>query len=127
MKRCVIDASFCLAFLMPDEYGLEVNVSFASFIQGQLFYLAPTLLPYEIANAILCAVDRKRITTEEAFGVLQKFQQLDIALFSINQQHVLELAHREKLNIYDASYLSLSIQEHASLLTLDKRLKRASA
>ena len=55
--------------------------------------LAPTLLPYEVTNAILQAVKRNRISLDKGLEILAAFQGLGIPTMEVPWQRSLELAH----------------------------------
>jgi len=121
--RFIIDASFVLSFLLPDEDRSEVIQIFDQYTQGKIKLSAPDLLSYEIINGLKGAILRKRITVKEATYLVSQFLDLEIILSSVALSLVLDVAVTKELSIYDASYLYLAKKEDAELLTLDTKLK----
>lgn len=120
----IIDASFVLNFLLPDEeLDLTLEV-FEEFRKGTLRLYAPTILPFEVVNGLKSAVKRKRVTEKEAKVFTVKFLSLDIILADVDFSSVLSLALEENLSVYDASYVFLAKNENLPLLTLDTKLQK---
>jgi predicted nucleic acid-binding protein len=113
--RVVVDASYILSWLMPDENHPKTRV-------GQK--VAPTLLPYEVTNALRSAVVRGRINEELAQGLLGEFLSWQIEYQAVDSNKVLQIAIEHKLSGYDANYLYLAKKMKCALLTWDEKLKK---
>lgn len=122
--RNVIDASFILDFLLPDEQSAYVVKTFEEYKKGQITLAAPTILPFEIANGLKYAIKTKRINQKLALELLEIFLSLKIDLLDSDICEILETALEKELSIYDASYITLSHRENFPLLTLDKKLEK---
>lgn len=120
----VIDASFVLDFLLPDEQSAYVIKSFKEYKKGERNFIATIILPFEVANGLKYAVKAKRIKENIASELLQTFFKLDISLLQINLEKTLQVSLEKEISIYDASYLWLSNTRNAPLLTLDDKLKK---
>ncbi len=90
------------------------------------------LARYEALNAVwkeyslLKQIDRE--TMLEFADILSKiFDIIRIENIQGNEREVIELATREKLTIYDASYLLLAIKKNLVLITDDEKLKRKAS
>lgn len=123
MNRFVIDASYVLAFLLPDEHQDQVDDLFSKYTSGDVYFVAPTLLPYEVANALSASIKRKRITKIQAQNLLEAFLDFSFPLLSIQFKQALSLSQKYQISLYDASYLVLSQTLQYPLLTFDKQLK----
>lgn len=123
----VIDASFFLCYLMPDEYKNDVQKVFDQLKNGAIGFISTRLLPFEVANGIYAAVLSKRIDNTLAGNLIEDFLQFPVPLEEINYASTLELALKYRRSIYDASYVLLARQNDLPLLTLDKQLKRLSS
>lgn len=122
----VVDASFILDFLLPDEQSTYVIKTFDEYKKGQITLLAPVILPFEIANGLKYAIKTKRINKKLALELMKIFLSLKIDLLNSDIYEILETALEKELSIYDASYVALSQQENLPLLTLDQKLKKLS-
>ncbi len=126
MKTYVVDASFCLAFLLPDESAEVVTELFRQYVEHECIFIAPTLLPYEVGNGMMSALRRRRFTNKTAAQSMSSFLDLQIELFPTDLEQSFLLSQKHDLSIYDASYLALAHQKNVSLLTFDRRLKKVS-
>jgi predicted nucleic acid-binding protein len=90
----------------------------------------PVRWPAEVANALLIAVRRGRISQEKANRFLLDLRALPIRLDPESSDavfdQVFKLAEQYSLTIYDASYLELAIREGLPLATLDNDLRKAA-
>jgi predicted nucleic acid-binding protein len=90
--------------------------------------VAPTLLYYEVSNALRRYVVHGELLPEEATEALEAALGLDIALYGDANLHrqALELAGRFSLPAtYDAHYLALAEALGAEFWTTDRRLVQA--
>lgn len=126
-KGLVVDSSFVLAFLLPDERSAAVDDIFESFAAGKISLYSAELLPYEVLNGLKSAVLRKRLTSETAARLGHDFLDLPFILEKIDGRRCWELAWREKLTIYDAAYLTVARSPRRPLLSLDTDLKPFSS
>ena len=122
MEQFVLDASYVLSEILPDEQNHEVNTFFISYEHGGIELIAPTLLPYEMTNAISVAVRQRRLNQDQANYCLDQFNGLHIELISPDISQILDLCRTKNLTCYDASYLLLAEEYGVELLTLDKKL-----
>ena len=122
IKTYIIDASFCLAYLLPDEDAEVVNKIFEEYAQGKIVFISSPLLPYEIINSLREAT-RKRVKEDQALALAIEFLDIDIIYQTIDFKELLKLSIKNHLSAYDASYLYLAKKEDAELLTLDTKLK----
>lgn len=126
-KTFVVDGSFVLAFLLPDERAAVVDAVFEKFAQGQLSLVSPELLPYEVLNGLKTAVLRKRIASPLATQLARQFLALPLTLEKMDGRRCWQTAYQEKLTIYDAAYLTLARTHHGRLLSFDQDLKPFSS
>jgi predicted nucleic acid-binding protein len=128
-KRLVLDASVTLAWCFPDES--------TPYTEGVLDLLAtgaeaatPAIWPFEVANALLVAERRKRITTAQVASMLQRIASLPITVDPIRVDRafgqILAAAREQKLTEYDAAYLELAMREGLPLATLDDQLRQGA-
>lgn len=120
----VIDSSFILTFLLPDEDIPEVIETIGLFEQKDLNLISSHLFSFEVFNCLKTAVARKRISIDLAVDLGNTFLDLDIKHEDVNFVETLRIAQEENLSFYDASYVYLARSKKIPLLTLDTRLKR---
>lgn len=118
----VVDSSFVLSFLLPDERQEKVDDIFNKLRAGEIVLVSGELLPYEVLNGLKMGVLRKRISLIQAAKLARLFLDLLIILEKIDWLSCWNLAWQKKLTIYDASYLFLSHSKRFKLLSFDKDL-----
>jgi predicted nucleic acid-binding protein len=117
-----IDASLVIRILDADSAALSVWERLVR-LNGDL--IAPTLLHYEVANALHQQQRAGMITAETAHDGLRRVMNLPIELHGDSRLHsrALELAHeRHLLATYDAHYVALAERFRVPLWTCDRRL-----
>lgn len=119
----VIDTSYVMSFLMPDEQSAQAVSLFFSFSKKQVILLTTTLLPYEVTNSLRTNVLRKRISSTMACNLIARFSQLNIPKLSPDIEQVIKISLDNHISCYDASYIALAREKKAQLLTFDDRLK----
>jgi len=125
MVELVIDASVVLKWYLTDEeFGQEAISILEQHVAGDVALLAPTILPYEVLNALLVAerIGRtaKNVTEEAFYG----FAELEINFQDpfVDYHDILSFARSFHRSVYDASYISLAKKNNIDFVTGDKRL-----
>jgi len=121
----IVDASVILSAFFPDEDQAQAQSLIREHVMGRVPLVAPTLLLYEVTNAVVQARRRGRISDEQAGKILTSFEGLGIDLRPVTWQQVLPLALRFDRSAYDAAYLALAETSEQSLITGDRRLYNA--
>jgi len=118
-----VDASIILAELLPDEQNFpKVEEYFNDFSEKKVNFIAPTILKYEVANALKNISSERKLTLQNKKDLLKEFLSWPIVYKDVNFYDIFKLATLENLTVYDASYLYLSKINNCKLLTLDKKL-----
>ena len=118
VRPIVLDASSTTALLIDPDAG-EHDVVRGSHL------LAPSVLPYEVANVLRRLTGMRRLTERDADQAFADFAMLDIQLWEwhIVADRVWQL--KANLSSYDAAYVALAELTSATLITRDARLARA--
>ena len=129
MVRLVPDASVTLTWCFEDEAMPWTDALLAELRAGDEA-IVPAHWPAEVANALLIAVRRGRISREKANRFLLDLRVLPIRIDSESSEpvfrQVFKLAEKYSLTVYDAAYLELAIREGLPLATLDNDLGKAA-
>lgn len=128
MRHLVIDASTTLSWLMPDEdsnlekYILDSNEA--------LTFLVPSLWVFEVANGLLVAERKGRVSEAQSGKLLE---QLNTFVVEVQESlnfyfafSVLDFARFHNLTTYDAAYLQLALRVGCPLITSDIVLSKAA-
>lgn len=125
----VLDSSIALAWALPDETSHQAD-QFLSRISEKNILWVPALWWFEIANALLMAQRRSRITEADRTRLTELYRALPIhtdATLDANTIFRLQaIAIQYDLSAYDAAYLELAQRKGIGLATLDRRLRSAS-
>ena len=128
MSALVIDSSAALSWCFEDEASPESDALFEQVRdQGAV---VPGLWHLEVANVLLQAERRGRITTADVTMRLELIADLPIATDNETTarawREILALARAEGLTTYDATYLELAIRRGFPLMTRDAALIAAA-
>jgi len=124
----VMDCSIAVALGLPDENSEKAD-SFLQQITNEEVWVS-SLWWHEIGNVIVSARRRKRITDNDASGLMQLYAALPVHTDVAYGSELLERTHRlamsYNLSAYDAAYLELAERKQAGLATLDTGLHKAA-
>lgn len=126
MRIVVVDASYLLTFLLPDEESDHVKALVLDYGAGIVQFIAPDILPFEIANGLKTATLRGRLGTDEAIELMKTFLAMRVMILPIAFSETLDMAITQKLSIYDASYAWLARSRGCDLMTHDKKLAKVA-
>jgi predicted nucleic acid-binding protein len=129
MARLVPDASATLSWCFEDEAKPWTDALLAKLRAGDEATV-PAHWPVEVANALLMAIRRRRISGEKANRFFEDLRALPIRIDLESSEtafvRVFKLAEQYNLTVYDAAYLELAIRESVPLATLDNELREAA-
>ncbi|WP_414566633.1 MULTISPECIES: type II toxin-antitoxin system VapC family toxin [unclassified Anabaena] len=124
----VLDCSVAISWCLVDENNDYANAILAMMPDAEAF--VPGIWFLEIANVLLVAERRNRMTNEQseiAIALLQSLLiQVDIATATNALDATLTLGRQEGLAAYDAAYLELALRLGLPLATIDTRLREAA-
>lgn len=83
----------------------------------------PSLVAYEIGNALVILARKNFITKKDA---IRKFKSISsiptLNIKEIALERAVEIAIELETTLYDASYLALALEENVPLITADREL-----
>ncbi len=127
-QEFVLDASVTVAWALEDERDLYSEKILDALGEGKAW--VPSIWPLEVANALLMAERRRRLTRAEVENFLYLLQELPIQVEGDTVlkvwSEILLLAREEGLSVYDAAYLNLAMRLGLPLATLDQALRKAA-
>lgn len=129
MSRLVIDASVTVDWLLEDEgtpAALEVR-------QRVVRYgaVVPLLWRSEVANALLVACRKGRLTRDDVADSLNDLAKMRIEpdphTWELCWSGIVGVAWAHRLTVYDAAYLELALRRRLPLASLDRDLRAAAS
>lgn len=92
--------------------------------------VVPSVWPYEVANALLKALRRKRLPKEDYLAARTLLDALRPAIDDEGVRcaatRIADLALHHGLSVYDAAYLELAMRKQLALASRDAALNRAA-
>lgn len=127
MPSLVIDASFAVALVLPDEAKPSGSMVALLKTGGAI---VPGLWPFEVGNTLVMAQRRRRIAPTAIERVVAEVGTLPVEVDTQSSlrswRSSVNLAVRHRLTVYDAAYLELAARLHLPLATLDGELRKAA-
>ena len=121
----IVDASVTAAWLLPDESSPVAEEARHLLMSDTA--VAPVIWWLEIRNLLVVAERRSRIRGDDITPLLVILADLPIAIDNAPaENHLIEIARKHRLSIYDASYLELALRSSLPLATLDAGLAAAA-
>lgn len=120
MTPLVVDASVAVKWFMPQDHSDRALALRTAGYQ----LIAPDLIYAEFANALWKYARAGDLSTDDALGIVHRFQQipLQVRRSTVVLSAALRLAVASGSSVYDALYLALAAAWNCHLVTADKRL-----
>jgi predicted nucleic acid-binding protein len=124
--RIVLDANLVMAFFFPLPYSKPASEQLKVWRRDEAELLAPTLLQYEVNNALHRILAAGVMPPPKARTALQEMQAMGIRFVPpTNELHARAWYWTDRLNqakTYDAQYVALAELKRANFWTADRRL-----
>ena len=88
--------------------------------------VAPSVLPFEVGNAITALVKRKALRANEAADVWDAVAGIPVELMELDIRAAVLLAVQHNLYAYDGYFLQCAVESRSPLLTLDQGMRTAA-
>jgi predicted nucleic acid-binding protein len=115
-----------MSWCFDDETNTYADEVLGSLLTAEA--VVPNLWFLEVANVLVIAERRKRLTEAQIIRAVALLQALPIGVDEATAQQALgatlTLAREHNLSAYDAAYLELAMREGLSLATVDEKLIR---
>ena len=125
----IVDASVGLAWVYQGQATPETDQLLNDVAAGATV-IVPALWHLEMANVLLIAQRRHRLTAVQRKAALEKLTAMQFTMDEEGTRHAFgktsELAEKYGLTLYDATYLELASRRSLPLATRDEALKAAA-
>jgi predicted nucleic acid-binding protein len=125
----VVDASVGFAWVYQDQATPETIKLLQDIALGETA-VVPSLWFLEMANVLLVAQRRHRLTVGQRKATLEKLTAMQ---FTVDEEaarnafgKISELAEKHGLTVYDATYLELALRRKLALASRDEALRSAA-
>lgn len=119
--QVVIDPSAILAVLLHEPERESLIAATDSVV-----LVAPASVPWEIGNALVAGLRRKRLSLDEVQAAWSSYEDVSLRLVEVDVPRALEAAAQYGLYAYDGYVLESASARRLPLLTLDRGLSRAA-
>lgn len=122
--RIVLDTNICIKQFIADPLTPKVNQLFDHFNDPKAEFFIPDLFYVECANTLWKYVKANLYNAEQIKADLTDLKALRFTVISNKEliTEAVDISLNYGISAYDASYVALSNQVNAPLLTLDQRL-----
>jgi len=123
----VVDASVVLKWFVSEDYSKEAEALREAYANGLIDLAAPSLLPYEVLNALKYST---AFGEDELKEVAEVLDDLQITYYGLRKElaaKAAEIAMRKGVTVYDSSYLALAHRLQTIVYTADERLIRKTS
>lgn len=119
----VVDASVVVKWFVEEEYTDAALAVRDAYVDGAIELAAPSLLPYEVVNALRYSGAFEETELTKVSTALTKY---DIDLVPYRRiDGIVETALETDATVYDAAYVTLAETRSEPLYTTDERLLEA--
>ncbi len=88
--------------------------------------VAPSVLTFEIGNALSAMAKRQQILSSEAIKAYELIQKIPVEQQDVDIMKALKLATQQKIYAYDGYFLQLALDTGLPILTLDKGMRHVA-
>lgn len=122
----VLDSSVAMAWCFEDEATDATDAVLDRLRDDRA--VVPAIWPLEVANVLLVAERRSRLSEAQASRFVELLAQLpiDVDGSATDMAGLVAAGRRHRLSPYDASYLVLAKRQGVALATLDRPLAKAA-
>ena len=116
----IVDCSVTIPWCIDDERSVSTDALLDRL--GEETALVPSIWVYEVANVLLMAERRKRITAAQASAFIEILLALPIKICELDRRDMADIVSRGrglKLSAYDAAYVHLALKSGLPLATRD--------
>ena len=122
MSKIVIDASVVVKWFIEEIDSDKARFLRDKFIDGKIELTVPSLLYFEVLNALKYSQLFDQSELDDAGESLENYGFNVITIKDKIRKHMIKIAVNHEMSIYDASYLGLSIDLGEIYCTADEKI-----
>jgi len=118
----VVDASVVVKWFVEEENSDKAIKIRDKYIEGEIELIAPEIINFEVLNALYY---KKLFSESELKEISEALDSYSFSLYSLKGEYAektIEVALKNNITIYDASYIALSIIKNTYMYTADEKL-----
>ncbi len=122
MNKIIVDANVVVKWFIEEKDSPKAKILRAKFIDGEIELIIPSLLFFEVLNALKYSKLFNQAELNDAGESLENYGFNVITIKKKIREHMVKIAVEHDISIYDASYLGLSIAMGGILFTADEKI-----
>jgi len=122
MEKVVADASVIVKWFIEESYSEKALVLRDMHVNGEIQLIAPSILPFEVLNALKYSNLFNEEELQEVANAISKYGFEYYNLRGELAEKTVELALENEITIYDASYIALAVLKKTKFYTADEKL-----
>ncbi len=122
MSEIIIDASVVVKWFIEENDSDKARFLRDKFIDGKIELIVPSLLYFEVLNALKYSQLFDLSELDDAGESLEKYGFKVVTLKNEIRKHMIKAAVDHNISIYDASYLGLCISLGKIFCTADEKI-----
>ncbi|MCS7364557.1 MAG: type II toxin-antitoxin system VapC family toxin [archaeon GB-1867-035] len=122
MREVAVDASIIVKWFVIEENSDKALELRDKYVEGEIRIIAPELITFEILNALKY---KELFNEEELKEISEALQAYSFSLYPLKGEYArktVEVAVKNNITIYDASYVALAIMRKTQMYTADEKL-----
>lgn len=120
----VVDASLIVKWFVEEE-GSDKSLKLRDrYIEGKIRIIAPELIFFEVLNALYY---KRLFSEDELKEISEALEAYSFTTYSLKGEYAdkaIEVAFKNDITLYDASYIALAIIKNTHMYTADSKLIR---
>jgi predicted nucleic acid-binding protein len=122
MFEIVVDASIVVKWFIEEKHSNKANIIREKYINGDIELIVPSLMYFEVLNALKYSKLFELSELDDAAESLEKYGFNTVTIKKNLRKNMIKIAVDHKLSIYDASYLALSLGLGKIFCTADEKI-----
>ena len=122
MNEIVIDASIVVKWFIEENDSDKARFIRDKFIEGKIGLIVPSLLYFEVLNALKYSQLFNPSELDNAGESLENYGFKVITIKNKIREHMIKVAVDHSMSIYDAPYLGLCIELGKTFCTADEKI-----
>ncbi len=120
MSLHILDASTALAWYLPEDFQLAARRWQQDLLAQRVRFAVPSLHYWEVGNVLRTYVRRREIEQEIAQEIFDLHLQAPLEVIEPDRGAVFQTALQYEATVYDAVYVTLSLELSAPLVTAER-------
>ena len=123
VERIVVDASVVVKWFVAEIYSDRALRLMDLYSKGRVELIAPTLIYYEVANALRFH-PYYRLTKEELIAIIRMLRNMQIIIEPTDEMwsRAFRVSISYGVSIYDAIYIAIALALNVKFVTSDEKL-----